>query len=188
MQSEAFNSLVAPLQRIRNILWMAFSAAIVLYGGIVYFMFGVRSSFQEAFAHPLALPLALVAIGAAVAARWLPGRIFSEQQAREVLAKDPDPAELARDSSTGNVDENRLAKIRALSDGERRLLTLAQYSVTPFIIQLALQEAIAVFGLVLGFEAQSVLAFIPFGLVALAMNLTVSPKLEPVFEAAMRMH
>ena len=161
---------------------MALNAAILLYVWVTYFKF--RSSLSTPFpsSHPLTLTLALalaaMAVAAAVAARWIPGLLVPEQRMREFV-QDADPTTLARNAQTGAVDTERLARIKTLLPHQQRMLAVAQASFTPFILRLALNESIALLGFVLSLRLQQFWPVVPFAVAALALNLFVSPRLDP---------
>ncbi|HVA40049.1 MAG TPA: hypothetical protein VNF49_05255, partial [Candidatus Binataceae bacterium] len=56
--------------------------------------------------------------------------------------------------------------------------------LVPFIVRLAFNESIVLYGLVLAQFSRSFLTILPFALVALALDLTVSPKLDSSFARA----
>jgi hypothetical protein len=180
MQSEAFTSLVRPMQIARTVVWIALNGAILLYVVIACLRFGAPSTTAGAFSHPMALPLVAVAVAAVIAGRVLPTVIFPPQRRRDLLARDPDVRSLARNPRTGALDEERLARLEALPPHEQRLIAAAGASFTPFIIQLALQESVALCGLVLALLSESAAPIIPFAAVALVLNFMVSPKLDSV--------
>src|SRR2546422_10583678 len=110
MQSEAFVSLVRPIQTTRTIIWIALNAAILLYVVVACFILGVPSTTTGAFSHPMALPLIVVAVAAAVAGRVLPTVMFPRQRVHDLFNRDADPRELARNPKTGSLDNERLSK------------------------------------------------------------------------------
>jgi len=162
------------METARRMVWIALNVAIVLCAVVACLMFGVPSSLAGAFSHPLTLPLAAAAFAAAIAAQRIP----SSLRARQRLAEAPDLRALERNPTTGAPDESRTRALAALSQHERRLLAAAQASFVPFIVQLALQESIALFGLVLSILSASAAPVIPFATGALLLNLRVSPKLD----------
>src|ERR1043166_9475963 len=95
MQSDAFTSLVRPIQTTRRAIWIALNAAILLYVVVVCVMFGVPSTTAGAFSHPLALPVTVVAVATAVAGQALPTVLFPRQRARDLFNRDANPRELA---------------------------------------------------------------------------------------------
>ena len=184
MQSEAFTSLVRPLQTTRTLIWISLNVAIVLYVVVACIQFGVPSTTAGAFSHPMAWPLVAIAVAATIAGRMFPTMFYPPQRLRDLLTRDADLRAIARNPQTGALDEERLAKLEALSQQEQRLIAVAQASFTPFIVQLAIQEAVALCGLVLAFLSQSAAPVIPFAAAALLLNLMVPPKLDSVLAMA----
>lgn len=184
MQSEAFTSLIRPIRTVRTVVWIALNVAIPLYVAVAWLQFGAPSTTVGAFSHPMALPLVTIAVAAAIAGRVLPSALFPPQRLRDLMSRDADLPELARNPQTRAVDDQRLAALEALPPHEQRLIAVAQASLTPFIVQLALQESVALWGLVLAILSKSAAAVIPFAAVALLLNLMVSPKLDSVLAMA----
>ncbi len=183
MQSPTFSALIEPMARVRRIIWLAFNAATIIYVLIAYMMFGSGGSMAAIVpANPLAIPLIIIGALTALLSRRVSALIMPDRRLREIVARDPDPQSLARNQRTRRIDPNRLQKIRSLSPHEQRLLAVASALFTPFVVRMALNESIALYGLVLSFISQSFPPVLPFAAVALALNLTVSPKLEPDLE------
>jgi hypothetical protein len=178
MPSEAFTNLRRSLETQRTVVWLALLAAIPLYVFVTYVQFGPMTWKSGVFSHPFAIPLAVLAVIAAVAARVLPPMLLPKDRVLELLTRDPHPPDVARDPRTGAVDSDRLSRIRALPPEEQRLLAVAQASFGPFIVRLALHESIALYGLVLAFLSKESLPIVPFAAAALLLNLTVSPRLD----------
>jgi hypothetical protein len=186
MHSEVFASLIQPIQTTRTIIWVALNVAILAYVGVACSLFGVPSSTADAFGHPLAMPLIALAVANAVAGRVLPPMMLPRQRLHDLLNRDTEPRDLARDPRTGTVDNERLRKLQTLPQREQRLIAIAQASFSPFIVQLALQESVALYGLILAFLSKTAAPLIPFATAALILNLTVSPQLTYVFDKAQR--
>jgi len=176
MQSQVFASLVKPVETVRWILWAALTAVIVIYAAILFVVFGNPASLGEGLSSPLAIPLALVAIVSAVLSRFLPGLLLTDEALRQRLASDPDPKKLPTDART-----------EQLSGREQRILGALDAFLGPFIARLALGEAVALYGLVLGFLSRSAAPMLPFAAAALVLNLTTSPKLDADVERAARL-
>jgi hypothetical protein len=188
MQSPMFNELVQPMETVRRIIWLAFTGAIAVYIFITYVSFGwPASSLDPLLSNPLTIPLTVVSFVTAIASRWIPGLLLSDRQVRELLSRQPDPDALAAYPQIGRIDADRLAKIKGLPPGEQRLLSLVGPSFVPFLVRLAANESIALYGLVLGFLSQSLLPVLPFAIVAIGFQLTVPPKLDSDLERAARL-
>jgi hypothetical protein len=185
MQSPTLSAVLQPMERIRRVLWLAFIGVIAIYVCVAYLMFGARGSMGSvAPRNPLFAPFVIISLLTAAASRWIPASLLTDRKLRELLQRDPDPELLARNPQTGQVDPERLQKIKMLSAREQRLFVAARAFFTPFVVQLAFNEAIALYGLVLSNMSRSFLPILPFAAVALALQLTVSPKLDPLLDRA----
>jgi hypothetical protein len=191
MQSPTFYELVRPMERFQRILQLGFIAAIALYILMAYVLFGWPASnlsnWDPLLKNPVTVPLAVISFLTAVASLWVPGLLLPDRQLRELSGRKPDPEALARNPRTGRVDADRLAKLKVLQPMEQRLLSLPGLSFTPFLVRLALNESIALYGFVLSILSKTLLPVIPFAVVAIGLQLTVSPKLDSQFERAARL-
>jgi hypothetical protein len=178
MQSETFRSLVKPTETVMRILRLAFLAMVLIYVCIAYLTFGRDAPGVMPQSNPLTIPLAVLSLVAATLAPYAPRLLLSDSRLRELLDRQPDPETLARDRRTGKVDKDRLARIKTLSPDEQRLLALVPAFFAGFIVRLAFNESIALYGLVLVFISRSFVPVLPFAVVSLALNLMVSPALD----------
>jgi hypothetical protein len=183
MQSPAFSALAAPMEKVRRVIWLAFNAATLLYVAMAWAMFGAGRPIGAIVPdHPLAVPLIVLALLTTLFARRIGALAMPERRLREIVARDPDPQALARNPQTHQIDQVRLQKIVSLAPHEQRLLAAVSALFVPFIVQMACNESIALYGLVLSFVTRSFPPVLPFAALALALNLNVSPKLEPSLE------
>ncbi len=91
---------------------------------------------------------------------------------------------MARNYQTGKVDEDRLARIKTISPDEQRLLALVPYFFVGFIVRLAFNESIALYGFVLAFFSRSFVAILPFAMISLILNWTVPFPLDSALDRA----
>lgn len=183
MHSETFRSLVQQFETVRRVIWIAFLGTIVAYVGVAYAFFGKSGSGAEGLrSNPLTIPFAILSVAAAVLARIMPRLIATDSRLREVINRPPEA--LATDPRTGAVSEYRLAKIKLLSVDEQRLIALVSGSFVPFIVRLAFNESIALFGLILAFNSKSFVAVLPFAVVGFLLNLMVPSLLDSVLSRA----
>jgi len=75
-----------------------------------------------------------------------------------------------------------LGKLQSFSDGERRLYAAIVHMQTPFIVCLALNEGIALLGLVLAIGSGHPEAVLPFAGAAIALDALVFPNVERAAE------
>ncbi len=183
MESPAFSALLAPIARVKWLTWLAFNAATIFYVVLAYSLFASRGSIGTLMpGDPRTMVLAVLGLITAFASRSVPALVMPDRRLRELLARDPDPQLLARDSQTGEINAGRLEKIKSLTPHEQRLLAATSSLFVSFVIQLAFGEAVWLYGLLLSFWTQTFLSVLPFAAVALVLNLSVSPKLDAELE------
>jgi hypothetical protein len=181
MPSETFRSLVKPLERVRLIIWLAFLGAVLMYVDVAYSLFAQKASGGEPLlSNPLTIPFVILSFLAAALAPYVPP--LPDSRLRQLI--DQPPEAIARDPRTGIVDEDRLARIRTLSSDERRLLALVRALFVGFVVRLAFNESIALYGLVLAFISKSFVAILPFAIVSFVLNLMVPSPLESALKRA----
>ena len=181
MYSETFLSLVKPLENLRRILWAAFIASTVAYVILAYAFFGQTGAGVDALrSNPLTIPFVVLSMAAAVLAPITPR--LTDARMRQLISRPPEA--LARDPRTGAVNQDRLAKIKALAPDEQQLFALVSISFAPFIVRLAFNESIALYGLVLAFLAKSFVAVLPFAVVSFALNLMVPSLMDSAMSRA----
>lgn len=185
MLSEAFRSLVKPMETVRRFIWMAFIAAVpidvcILYMQLVWTAPGVMPGGSNFFT----ISLVVLSLLAALLAPYMPGLLLSDSRLRQFLAQQPDPEAMARNYQTGKVDEDRLARIKTISPDEQRLLALVPYFFVGFSVRLAFNESIALYGFVLAFFSRSFVAILPFAMISLVLNWTVPFPLDSALDRA----
>jgi F0F1-type ATP synthase membrane subunit c/vacuolar-type H+-ATPase subunit K len=186
MHSGTFRSLVQPLETIRRVIWIAFLATILAYVGVAYAFFGKTGSGVEALrSNPLTIPLVIFSLVTVVLAPIVSRLIASDSRLRQLINQPPEA--LARDPRTGAVFENRLAKLKMLPADERRMFALVNSGFVGFVVRLAFNESIALYGLVLAFTAKSFVAILPFAIVSFALNLMVPSLLDSAMSRAARL-
>jgi hypothetical protein len=176
MHSETFRSLVQPLETVRQVIWIAFLATILAYVGVAYAFFGKTGSGVEGLrSSPLTIPFLILSLVTAVLAPIMPRLIASDSRLRQLINQPPEA--LARDPRTCALFENRLAKLKTLSPDEQRMFALVNSGFVGFIVRLAFNESIALYGLALAFTAKSFIAVLPFAIIGFVLNLMV-PSLQ----------
>lgn len=172
MHTETFRSLVEPLETIRRVIWIAFLGTIVAYVAVAYAFFGKTGAGVDAISlNPLTIFCVTLSLAMAVLAPIIPRMMASDSRLRQVIDRPPEA--LATDPKSGTVSEQRLAKIKMLSVEERRLVALVSSGFVPFVVRLAFNESIALYGLVLAFNSKSFVVLLPFAVVSFVLNLMV---------------
>ena len=151
MQSENFRAMIKPITTVNRLIWIAFVAAVPFYVCVAYLTID-RSASGAMPGPPLSFKIYIVALSllAAVLAPYVPRRLLRYSRLRQLLDREPDP------SST-------------ISPDEQRLLALVRYLFVGFIIRLAFNESIALYGLVLAFTTKSFAAALPFAVVSFVL-------------------
>ena len=183
MQSETFRTLIGPIENVRRVIWIAFLAAVPIYVCVAYTMIA-RSAIgvEPPPAIPLKIPLVILSLVLAALAPYMPRLILPDSRLRQLIEQPPEV--IARDPRTGRVDEEKLARIKTLSLDEKRLFAIVSYLFVGFIVRLAFNEAIALYGLVLAFMSRSFVAVLPFAVASLALNLMVPSLLDSALKRA----
>jgi hypothetical protein len=149
MQSETFRALVKPMETVHRIIRLAFIAAVPMYVCVAYALFAQSApGVGPLLSNPLTIPLVTISVLTAVLAPYMPGLRLPEARLRQLLNQQPDTQ-------------------------EQRLLALVPSFYVGFIVRLAFNESIALYGFVLAFISRSFVAVLPFAIVSLALNLIV---------------
>jgi hypothetical protein len=181
MISESLKSQLRPIGQLFAIQWFAMVAAIFIYGGVLYFFY--TTSWQHSAPspprttplHSFLPPLAVIAgLGSLTYFR----RIASDDRLRHALKTNTSADELDKASSQLAGFGSRPASADTLTPFERRQLNVAHALRIPLTICWALNEAVAIVGLVLAFLAQDAPMFIPYAAGSLVLQVLAFPRLE----------
>ncbi len=171
---------------IMTILWAALIASVGIHVLAAYL--ATQGQPAVAIAEPVWVVMSLCAAGAAVASLLVPRWSPSNERILRVMRKDIDLRELATNPQSRILDESRLEGLRSLSEHEQRLVGLTRMYFTPFILGMALSEAVAIFGLVLAILGRSPENMLPFAAAAILLMVTKYPNFNSLFERAERVH
>lgn len=160
---------------IQRIMCVYFTAAIPIYGGVVLVTrsahIGVGSMIDTSVLLAIATAAAIIAVASVVHRRWC----YSDAYLDRLLGSPMDVRRQATQPRTGRVDQDLAANIDALAPHERRFVALFVALQTPLLINLALNELIALIGFVPAFLAQDLTMFLPFAVAAIVLNLCMWP-------------
>jgi hypothetical protein len=172
------DSLARVLRRfvlIQRVMWAYFTAAIVIYGGVLLFIRGTHTGGGGTIDTPVLLAIgtvaAIIAVASVLHRRWC----YSDAYLDRLLGSPIDVRRMARQPRTGRVDEDLTARIDTLEPYERRFVALFVALQAPLLINLAVNEFIALIGFGAAFVAQDFTVFPPFAVAAIALNLRVWP-------------
>ena len=163
MESETFRAEVRPIATVHRIVWVAFVGAVPLYMIVAYVQIDRAAPGGGAplLSNPLTIPLVVISVLAAALAPYMPRILSPDRRIRQMVDRQLDPQATAR-----------------LSADEQRLLGLLPNFYVGFIVRLAFNESIALYGLVLAFFSKSFVAVLPFAIVSIALNLMVPLPLD----------
>jgi hypothetical protein len=166
---------------IQRVIWVYFTLAIVIYGGVLLLLRGAKPGAGGMIDTSVLLAIgtvaAIIAIASVVYRRWC----YSDPYLDRLLCSPIDVRQLARQPRTGRVDDDLAARIDALAPHERRFVALVVALQTPLLIDLAVNEFIALIGFGAAFVTQDVTVFLPFAAAAIALNLFMWPAPERLY-------
>ena len=167
-----------------TLLWAVMTFTILLYVGLAYFL-NAKGQPPQRVENSLRLALYLIAGSIAVLSLMLRSRLLSAGHIYDKMKEEVDPQALATDRETGLVDQERLKTIKTLTPLEMKATGLAGIYFTALILSLAMNEAVALFGMMLAILEQRPEPVIPFAAAALALNGLVFPRLYQFVDRVM---
>jgi ATP synthase subunit C len=181
--SETLLSLIRPLEASRRIIWLGFLFTVLVYVCIAWtFSAQTGSDTGSSPSKTFTILLVILSLLAAVLAPIVPRLMVPDSRLRQLINQPPEG--LARNPRTHTLDEDRLARIKTLTVDEQRLLALVSAMFVGFIVRLAFNESIALYGLVIAFFSRSFVAILPFAIVSLALNFMVPTLLDLALKRA----
>jgi Ni/Fe-hydrogenase subunit HybB-like protein len=180
MLSSPLHAFLRNNVRIMVIIWIAFQVAAAVYYGIARIIGAGWTDMDrtETGIAPLFYAVAAItALASILYQRWA----FTDAR----LA-----ASLERDSLSGSP-RGAVLKSRPgyadLDESDRRLINVFGYVQTSYIVVWAMQEAVAIYGLVMAIVIRDVSNVVLFNLVALALLVSTRPAPVPLLERAARL-
>ncbi len=175
MFSPKLAELLTTQERTSRIIWFAMCMAILLYGAVLVMIALDQSQSGEPGDTSVMLPiLAGMSVVTAIGTLMFKRHVFSDDALRAALSASP-------------ADVSALPGVDDLEADEQRVLAVVMSRHTMSIIVLALQESIAIYGLVLGFIARDPVMFAPFGAVALVLHLFEFPRTQILAERVQKL-
>lgn len=155
--------------RVMRMLWFAFSGSVLIYLAVGYL---VTMAGRPAPPNIAVLRLALDAVGVITALGVIVFKMvaFTREQVSKRLAEPARLEQIAGTPNTGEPDAAVVERLRSLSEKEQKLLGFIAWYQIRFILVLALNESIALLGLVLTILTGSPSEMLPFLGVALFLN------------------
>ncbi|MGA9724505.1 MAG: hypothetical protein WBQ86_18740 [Candidatus Binatus sp.] len=165
MQSDTFRSRVKRTETAHRVIWLAFIAAVPVYVAVATGSLVRLPSVRHPAPISFTISIVILSLLTAVLAPFVSSLLLPDSRLRQLLNRQPDPQ-------------------ASISPDEQRLLAIFPACFPGFLVRLALNEAIALYGLVLAVISRSFVAVLPFALVSFALNWMVP---LPLDEALKRM-
>ena len=184
MPSETLKQALKPRILVMNILWFALTLTILLYVALAYVLNSERQP-EQPFENSLRTALYLIALSIGVLSLLFRSRSLSEGHVYDKLKEEVDPQALATNRETGVIDQERLKIIKSLTPLETKVAGLSGMYFTAMLISLAMNEAVALFGLLLAILERRPEPVIPFAVAGLALNLIIFPRFSQFVDKTM---
>ena len=184
MPSETLKQVLMPRILVMNILWFALTLTILLYVALAYVL-NSKGQPAQPFENSLRTALYLIAASIGVLSLLLRSRSLSEGHVYDKLKEEVDPQALATNRETGEIDQERLKIIKSLTPLEVKVAGLSGMYFTAMLISLAMNEAVALFGLLLAILERRPEPVIPFAVAGLALNLIIFPRFSQFVDKTM---
>ena len=184
MPSETLKRVLRPRVFAMYLIWALMTFTILLFVGLSFFL-NARGQPAQPFGNNLKLALYLIAGAVAALSLLLRSRMLSAGHVYDRLKEEVDPHGLATNRETGQIDQERLKIIKSLTPLEMKVIGLAGMYFTALLLTLAMNEAVAMIGMMLSILEQRAEAMIPFAAAALALNLLVFPRFHQFVDGVM---
>lgn len=171
MRSPELSKAVQLTERRLRVLRLAYVGAIPLYAIALLGTSGGWPAPGDAWFpySPMTLPMTLGAALTMIASRSVRRSMLSDAALERMLSIEAS------------------SSVPGLTAEEQKLAALAPKLVVPFIVEFAFYEAVALYGLVLGFFSHSLALFLPFGIVAIGLLLSLPVNLDPLLDRACKL-
>jgi hypothetical protein len=181
MTSPAFQELVQGQERVQRVLWAALLVSIMLYGVVAHVVTGTPDTATPVMP-ALWAAFAMAAFGAGGLSLAWPRVALSDDRLRQAMAREAVPS-----GSRGAIRPASAAlreRVGRLDARERRLYSVMSAAFTASIVRLAMNESIAIHGLVLSILSHDPRWFWIFAFPAIALDIAMFPRLDPLVERA----
>ena len=171
MRSPGLSTAVRPTERLLRVLRRVYLGAIPLYAIVLLATSGGwRAPGNAWFPYsPMTLPITIVAAITVISSRSVRRSMLSDGALERMLSTEAG------------------SSVPGLTPEEQKLAALAPKLVVPFIVEFAFYEAVALYGLALGFLSHSLPLFLPFGVVAIGLLLSLPVSLDPLLDRAYKL-
>jgi hypothetical protein len=175
-----------PIQRLYWVLWSALTSALLLYCAVILLVARNEPDPMNAMDPTARTVLILLAIGLAFGSFFFRRHNRSDPYLRALLGREnqlKDAEDRARKLiAQARTDPTLVSRLSLLIPFDRKRYCLAADLFLPFVLNLALNEMVAILGFVLALPSQNVGVCILFATVALLLNLHMRPDLSHLME------
>jgi hypothetical protein len=175
-----------PMKRLYWALWAALTSAILLYFAVILLVARNEPDPLNAIHPTVRTVLILLAIGSAVGSFFFRKHNRSDSYLGALLGREnrlKDAEDRARKLIVqAETDPNLVSQLSLLITFDRKRYCLAADLFMPFVVNLALNETVAILGFALALPSRNVGIYIPFATVALLLNLYMRPDLSVLME------
>ena len=170
MRFPGLSTAVRPTERLLRVLRLVYVGAIPLYALVLLATSGWHAHGNAWFPYsPMTLPITIVAAITVIFSRFVRRSMLSDAALQRMLSSEAS------------------SSLPGLTAEEQKLAALAPKLVVPFVVEFAFCEAVALYGLALGFLSHSLPLFLPFGAVAIGLLLSVPVSLDPLLDRAYKL-
>ncbi|MEM7007751.1 MAG: hypothetical protein AAF462_01300 [Thermodesulfobacteriota bacterium] len=184
MISDELNELIRPVVLVQKLIWFIIVGSIIFYIGFVYFFTGENKAISSpdiSYLQPLIYILAsLSVLGSIFYYRYA----LSESKLNQFMTKDVDIQSLVMNPRTKEIDSDKLAKLKSLSDRDTKIYSLMFELQKITIIVLILNEVTAILGSVLAFVNDDAAKIVPFAIASLVLSFWMFPRHMPLIKKA----
>jgi hypothetical protein len=169
MWSPELSTAIRPTERLLRVLRLVYVGAIPLYAIALLATSGPAPGNAWFPYSPMTLPITIVAAITVISSRSVSRSMLSDGALERMLSTEAS------------------SSVPGLTPEEQKLAALAPKLVVPFIVEFAFYEAVALYGLALGFLSHSLALFLPFGVVAIGLLLSLPVSLDPLLARAYKL-
>jgi hypothetical protein len=182
-QPSLFDELIQPALTLARLLWVALTASIPIYVLLAYLVFAEKTrAGQVTSLAEISYYFHISAGSLIVLSIVLRRLLFSRDRLKKRLSVEMCPKQLSIDPQTKQVDLKRLKKVGQLTKNELKLLSLGAWHFGPFFAILAINELVAILGVILAALSRQGEAVLPFAAAGILLNLTLYGKLNRLVE------
>jgi hypothetical protein len=184
MISHRLKELIRPVVFVEYFIWFTVTGSIIFYFVFVYIYVGYgrarhlgSSDCLEAVLYAAA---AIITVSSILYRRYT----LADERLMKILSGRIDIHKLGKTQMLGKNRRGNSSDIESLSELEKKVLSLTCDIQKNTYINLIINEAVAILGLVLAFLSGDPYRMIPFGIVSLLLNVWMFPRLRALSDKA----